>query len=86
MKKEKIMATKKIYDECCRAMKNMRIRNLTSAGYTNTNTPDLVFLFGKKELVTKKEFMVCSKSEQRRHLCQDDILRSLYIKQKTATK
>ena len=75
-----IMATKKVYDTCCRMLRKM---NLTSLHCDGSNKrilkPNMKFLFGKKELVTKIEFDRCGESEKRRHLREDDVLRSMYI-------
>lgn len=80
------MATKKVYDECCRTMRRIGLRQLTKSGDRPLHKPDLSLLFGRKELVCKKEFMACCESEQRRHLRQDNILRSLYIELESAIK
>lgn len=80
------MATKKVYDACCRAMRRMKMGKLTKGGSMPLTKPDMLLLFGRKELVSEKQFMACSKSEQRRHLRQDDILRSLYIELEAAAK
>lgn len=80
------MATKKVYDECCRAMCRMKLERITKDGGTPLTKPDMLLLFGRKKLVSEKQFMACSKSEQRRHLRQDDILRSLYIELEAAAK
>lgn len=74
-----IMATKKVYDACCRNIQKMDLHIVTKAGEIRIRKPNMLFLFGKKELVTEKEFMYCSKREKRRHLMEDNILRSMYI-------
>lgn len=72
------MATKKVYDECCRCVQRIGLCCVTSKGSRKMRKPDMVFLFGKKELVTEQELMHSSEREQRRHFMEDRVLRSLY--------
>lgn len=74
------MATIKVYEESCRLIKKLGMKSLKKGKLVDKNLDDeLYLLFGKKELVSEKEFMRCSESEKRRHLCQDYYLRSSYI-------
>ena len=75
------MATKKVYDECCRVLREHPIYRISSkvGGSRRIYRPDMVFLFGKKKLVTERELMCCGESEKRRHLREDFILLSTYI-------
>ena len=69
------MATKAVYDECIRLNRARGLRDFRTGSYI----PNLKALFGKKELIDKREFERCSEGEQRRHLGQDNVLRALYI-------
>ena len=73
------MATKKVYDACCRCIRHMGLHQITGIGSRRMTKPAMSFLFGKTELVTEKELMKCCESEKRRHLMEDDILRCTYI-------
>ena len=73
------MATKKVYDACCQCIRQMNLQQVTSAGCRKITKPAMSFLFEKTELVTEKELMRCGEIEQRRHLNEDAILRSIYI-------
>lgn len=73
------MATKKVYDECCRCIRQMSLHQITGAGNMRMTKPAMSFLFGKTELVTEKELMKCGEGEKRRHLMEDYILRCTYI-------
>lgn len=74
------MATKKVYDACCRKLQSMTLYSLTSKdGSKRLLKPNMYKLFGKKELVTKIQFERSSKAEQARHLREDCVLRILYI-------
>lgn len=69
------MATKAVYDQCV-----MNNRNKGRCDYyTGSYKPDMKFLFGKKCLVTKFEFLQLGKVEQRRHLSEDRVLITLYL-------
>ena len=74
------MATKKVYDACCRKLQSMTLCSLTGKdGSKRLLKPDMHKLFGKKELVSKIQFERSSKAEQARHLREDRILSILYI-------
>lgn len=74
------MATKKVYDACCRKLQSITLYSLNSKGKTKrVLKPDMLHLFGKKELVSKIQFERGSKAEQARHLREDRILSILYI-------
>nr|DAT91615.1 MAG TPA: hypothetical protein [Bacteriophage sp.] len=74
------MATKKIYDACCRKLQSMPLYSLNGSGVSKRLLkPDMHKLFGKKELVSKIQFERSSKAEQARHLREDRILSILYI-------
>lgn len=70
------MATKKVYDACCREMRRRGCQDFRSGRYC----PNLAGLFGKKLIVNQREFDCCSETEQRRHLNEDYVLRLLYLK------
>lgn len=70
------MATKKIYDQCCMAMRQHRCKDFQSGRYC----PNLVRIFGEKLIADQREFERCSETEQRRHLYEDRVLRLLYLK------
>lgn len=70
------MATKKVYDACCREMRRRGCQDFRSGRYS----PDLVGLFGEKLIANQREFERCSETEQRRHLYEDYVLRFLYLK------
>lgn len=74
------MATKKVYDECCRILRRHPEYHLDSKNSKRVYKPDMKFLFGKKELISEVEFLRCSESEKRRHLMEDHVLWSTYIK------
>lgn len=73
------MATIKVYNECCRVLRKIGNHKIVNGKCFPCYKPDMKWLFGKKELVSKVQFMNCSKSEQCRHLREDDILRGMYI-------
>ena len=74
------MATKKVYDACCRRLRSIPLCNLSSkSGSKRLLKPDMHKLFGKKELVSKIQFERSCKAEQARHLREDRILSILYI-------
>lgn len=74
------MATKKVYDACCRRLQEVRLCSISSkCGIRQIRKPDMRGLFGKKELVTEIEFERCSEREKSRHLREDYILGILYI-------
>lgn len=73
------MATKKVYDACCRCIRKMDLHQIGGAGSMKMTKPAMSFLFGKTELVTEKELMRCGESEKRRHLMEDYVLRCTYI-------
>ncbi len=73
------MATKKVYDECCRILRKHLEYRISSRNCRRVYKPDMKFLFGKKELVGEIEFLRCSECEKRRHLMEDDILRCTYV-------
>lgn len=73
------MATKKVYDACCRCIRQMNLHQIMGADSRKMTKPAMSFLFGKTELVTEKELMRCSESEKRRHLMEDYVLRCTYI-------
>lgn len=68
-----IMATKKVYKQCCDAMQKNGCKSITG----KNNQPSL-FLIGVKKLVNKAQFQRCSKREQRRHLWEDSVLLAMY--------
>lgn len=81
------MATKKVYDACCRMLRENAARGIKhlEAGkdgkFHETIKPVGIFcLFGRKCLVTKSEFSRCSEGEKRRHLFEDEILSAHYLK------
>lgn len=78
------MATKKVYDACCRAMKQGRHLALSSTNGTlhRVVRPPLKELFGHKCLIGELEFMRCSEREKRRHLNEDSILRVMYLERR----
>lgn len=53
---------------------------MNSKKWTRVYKPDMKFLFGKKELVSEVELLRCSESEKLRHLIEDHVLWSTYIK------
>ena len=73
------MATKMMYDLCCRAMRRHGLKEFHSGRYC----PNLTGLFGEKLIVNKHEFSCCSETEQRRHLYEDRVLRVLYLEDKS---
>lgn len=75
------MATKKVYDECCRVLRERPLYRISCKDGCSYRIyrPDMRFLFGKIELVTEHEFMRCSESEKRRHLREDVVLRGTYL-------
>lgn len=73
------MATKEVYDACCRCIRRMNLHHVTGAGSRRMTKPAMSFLFGKTELVTEKELMRCSESKKRRHLMEDHVLQCTYI-------
>lgn len=72
------MATLKVYNECCRVLRKINNHKIVKGKCFPCYKPNLNLL-GIKELVSKVQFMNCSKSEQCRHLREDDILRRMYI-------
>lgn len=80
------MATKKVYDECCRAIRRdsklgWRHFSFNDSGVLEEDKhPAMKKLFGRKSLVTEAEFHRCSKSEQCSHLFEDELLRQRYLK------
>lgn len=74
------MATKKVYDECCRMLRIHPEYVATSRGRRRAYKPNMKFLFGKKELISEVELLRCSESEKRRHLMEDHVLWCTYIK------
>lgn len=80
------MATKKVYDECCQAMQKNRMLGWKHYSFNKKGElvedrrPPLRKLFRRKCLVTKSEFDRCSKSEKRRHLFEDELIRQHYLK------
>ena len=78
------MATKKLYDACCRAMTKGKPLVISSSNETLhiVKRPPLKELFGRKCLVGKLEFERCSEREKRRHLNEDSILRMFYLERR----
>lgn len=78
------MATKKVYDACCRAMKGEQHLAMSSVNgkLHRVVRPPLKELFGRKCLVDELEFMGCSEREKRCHLDEDSILRTIYLKRR----
>ncbi len=76
------MATKKVYDACCRALAEQPLYSIShKRGFRSKRIrrPNMKFLFGKKELVSEVQLSHCSEAEKRRHLLEDHVLRSTYI-------
>lgn len=74
------MATKKVYDACCRILRSKPFYALSGNGVSKRMLkPDMCRLFGKKELVSEIQFKRSGKTEQARHLREDRILSILYI-------
>ena len=73
------MATKKVYDACCREIRRRGLRTMGG----RMRRPDLRSLFGKKLVVNQREFEGMSKGEQLRHLQEDEILSFLYLEDKS---
>lgn len=76
------MATKKVYDACCRALREHPLYSIShKRGFRSKRIrrPNMKFLFGKKELVSEVELSRCGEAEKRRHLLEDHVLRSTYI-------
>lgn len=69
------MATKSIYDKCVAFRRKIGEVNF----HTGSFKPSMVKLFGRKKLVTKREFDRCSESEKRRHLEEDRTLIAFYL-------
>jgi hypothetical protein len=77
------MATRKVYDECCRSLKQHPLIGLKGNGkQTVIKEPDLSVL-SEPKLVNEEEFQRCSEAEKRRHLNEDFYLRSTYIELNT---
>lgn len=76
------MATKKVYDACCRALREHPLYSIShKRGFRSKRIrrPNMLFLFGKKELVSEVELSRCGEAEKRRHLLEDHVLRITYI-------
>ena len=78
------MATKKVYDACCRAMKKGRHMACSSTNpeFHRIVRPPLKELFGHKCLVSETGFMRCCEREKRCHLNEDSILRVMYLERR----
>lgn len=80
------MATKKVYDACCRAMRKNRACGWKhyspneNGMLEEDRRPPMKKLFGHKCLVTEAEFNRCGKREQSSHLFEDELLRQHYLK------
>lgn len=70
------MATKKIYDACCRRLRSILVNGIDGRRLLR---PEMRKLFGKKLIIDECEMERCSESEQRRHLDEDRVLRLLYL-------
>ena len=74
------MATKKVYDACCKQLQSMTFCSLSNKGGSKRLLkPNLHKLFGKKAIVNDRQMLGCSKAEKRRHLYEDKVLRLLYL-------
>lgn len=80
------MATKKVYDACCRMIRRQAASGVILYGYREDGKmerrmrPNMYGLFGHKCLVTESEFSRCSESEKRCHLFEDELLAVHYLK------
>ncbi len=76
--KSTIMATKTAYNQCVDFLSKHSMRTIsTKRKSKRIRKPDLSF-FGIVELIDECELIHCSKSEQRRHLREDDLLLAYY--------
>lgn len=74
------MATKKVYDACCRKLRLINLYSLNQHGQSKRYLkPDLKKLFGEKLIIDDRQMQGCGKAEKRRHLYEDRILRFLYL-------
>lgn len=74
------MATKKVYDACCRKLRSMTLYALNKHGESNRCLkPNMKKLFGEKLIIDDRQMQGCSEAEKRRHLYEDRILRFLYL-------
>lgn len=73
------MATKKVYDECCRMLRKHPEYKMTPRECRRVYKPDMRFLFGKKDLVGPEKFRRLSESEKRRHRVEDYVLMMTYL-------
>lgn len=75
-----IMATKKVYDACCRKLQSMSLSCINSRGESKLLLkPDMYKLFGEKLIVDESKLLRCGEVEKRRHLYEDKVLRLLYL-------
>lgn len=74
------MATKKVYDACCRKLQSTPLYSLNSKGNSmRLLKPDMQNLFGEKLIIDEFEMLRCGEAEKRRHLYEDKVLRFLYL-------
>lgn len=74
------MATKKVYDACCRKLQSRSLSCINSRGGSKRLLkPDMHKLFGEKLIVDESELLRCGEVEKRRHLYEDKVLRLLYL-------
>ena len=74
------MATKKVYDACCRKLQSMSLSCINSRGESKRLLkPDMQNLFGEKLIIDEFEMLRCDEAEKRRHLYEDKVLRLLYL-------
>lgn len=74
------MATKKVYDACCRKLQSMSLSCINSRGGSKRLLkPDMHKLFGEKLIVDESELLRSGEVEKRRHLYEDKVLRFIYL-------
>lgn len=69
------MATLQIFNACTEHNQELNRKSFKTSSFE----PDLISLFGVKELVDKMELEGYSEIEKRRHFYEDAVLRFLYI-------